>query len=73
MKHKQLLLKLLLWEDVIWCITPETAICRNPPIPQTDIATLLEWWIKYTPSVTILYAQKDCFSLYFHKTQHAYM
>jgi len=35
MKHKQLLLKLLLWEDVMF----ETAMCRNPPIPQTDIPT----------------------------------
>jgi len=73
MKHKQLLLKLLLWEDVMWHITHETEICHNPPFTQTDIPTLVECWVKYTPSVKILYAQKDCFSLYFRKTQHAYM
>jgi len=35
--------------------------------PQTEIPSLLDSWVKNTPSVKMLYPQKNCFSLYFHK------
>jgi len=37
----------------------------NPSIPQTEIPTLLEGWVKYTPSVKILYPQKTAFRYIF--------
>lgn len=34
---------------------------------QTELPTLLDSWVTSTPSVKMLYPQKNCFSLYFCK------
>jgi hypothetical protein len=46
-------------------VAHETAICHNQAIRQTVIRALPDIRVLNTPSVNILYPQKNCFSSYF--------